>query len=260
MALCWCDEQVAEPDGNGRRMMQPVDDIIRKVPADLQAEFGAELLGVLVTGSRVHGTPDATSDLDMHVVISAPRRQRRNRVVDGLEVELFINPPFQIRCYMAESRGVDEHMFTCGRVVYDPRGVIAALREEAASLWQAGPPAIGDREAWQHRYFPADLLRDLQDLDPADEATATLLVVRTVERLLQSHYRLQGRWIQKPKRLLADLQQWDPLAARLTRAALSSGPPAERTEALQQLAEHVLMPVGGVMPLAWETEWEELQP
>lgn len=240
-------------------MMQRDEDVIQKVLAGLQAEFGADLLGVLATGSRIHGQPGATSDLDLHVVIRAPQRQRRNRVVDGVEVELFINPPFQVRCYMEDGRGVDAHMFTFGRVVYDPHGEVAALRAEAAARWQAGPAPIGARDAWQPRYFAADLLRDLQDIGAEDEATATLLLARAVEQLLRSHYRLQYRWIEKPKRLLADLQQWDPPAAQLARAALVSGPLAERSEALQQLAVHVLAPIGGLMPLAWETEWEELQ-
>src|SRR5690242_2170094 len=63
-----------------------------RLVALLREEFGDGLLGVLLTGSRVHGTPGPTSDLDAHVIIAAPRRQRRNFVLDGLEVELFLNP------------------------------------------------------------------------------------------------------------------------------------------------------------------------
>src|SRR5438876_11669415 len=151
---------------------QPMDDVIEVVLTDLHAEFGAELLGVLATGSRIHGQPDLTSDLDLHVVISAPRRQRRNRVVDGIEVEMFINPPFQIRHYFAGGRGSEEHQFAFGRVIYDPHGIVATLRAEAIALWQSGPPPVGARYAWEHRYHPADLLRDLQDIGAADEATA----------------------------------------------------------------------------------------
>jgi hypothetical protein len=48
--------------------------------------------------------------------------------------------------------------------------------------------------------------------------------------------------------------------ARFARAALASRPRVERIEALHQLAGHVLGPIGGLLPLEWETEWEELQP
>src|SRR5438128_1448631 len=70
------------------------DVVVQKALADLQDEFGPELLGLLATGSRIHGQPGPTSDLDLHVVIAVPRRRRRNRVVEGIEVEMFLNPPF----------------------------------------------------------------------------------------------------------------------------------------------------------------------
>src|SRR5262249_1507456 len=144
--------------------------------------------------------------------------------------------------------------------IYDPLGEVAALRSEAVALWGAGPEPVAASRAWEHRYHPADLLRDLQDIGTEDEATAALLIARIVERLLQSHYQLRGRWSQKPKRMLADLQQWDARAVELARAALMAGPLAERRESLERLAEHVLAPVGGLMPLEWETESEGLQP
>src|SRR5438067_5842951 len=98
--------------------MVDVDHLCDPLLALLRAEFGDDLLGVLATGSRIHGTPDPTSDLDVHVVIDQPRRQRRNILLDGLEIEMFINPPFQIHRYMADG-GNDIHMFTFGRAIYD---------------------------------------------------------------------------------------------------------------------------------------------
>ena len=40
----------------------------------LKDEFGDDLLGILVTGSHIHGTPGPTSDLDVHVLIKSPQR------------------------------------------------------------------------------------------------------------------------------------------------------------------------------------------
>jgi predicted nucleotidyltransferase len=225
----------------------------------LRDEFGEELLGVLVTGSRVHGHPDPTSDLDVHVVIAAPRRQRRNVLLDGVEIELFINPPFQSRRYFADGRGHDPHMYTFGRVVYDPQGVMAELQAEARAIWEAGPAPLDPNLTWLDRYAPADLLRDLEDVGE-DEATAIVLIASLVERLLATHDRINGRWEAKAKRRLADLEGWDPLAARLARRALKCGPLIERREAAAALAEHVLHPIGGLMPIEWRTEWDEVQP
>src|SRR5262245_23882163 len=237
--------------------MHDHDRLFEQLLAILRAEFGDDLLGVLATGSRIHGTPGPTSDLDVHIVIGQPRRQRRNIILDGVEVEMFINPPFQVRRYFS-SRGNDEHMFTFGRAIYDPQGVIAGLQAEARERWKAGPPPI--ENAWMPRYFAADLLRDFEDVAACDEATANLLIARIVEQLVATHYQLKQHWPEKPKRQLADLERWDAQAAQLARAALVCGPLDVRRAALDALAAHVLTPIGGLMPLEWRTEWEELQP
>jgi hypothetical protein len=236
--------------------MHDLDQLFDQLVGMLRTEFADDLLGVLATGSRIHGSPGPTSDLDVHVVIAQPRRQRRNIVLQGVEVEMFINPPFQIRRYFGD-RGLDEHMFTFGRAIYDPQGVVAELQAEARERWEAGPPPI--KGAWMPRYFAADLLRDLEDAAD-DEAAANLLIARIIEQLVVSHYQLNRRWSAKPKRLLADLERWDAQAAQLARAALAHSPLDTRRAALEALAAYVLAPIGGLMPLEWRIEWEELQP
>jgi hypothetical protein len=236
-----------------------VEDLFGPLIARLRGEFGDELLGVLATGSRIHGTPGPTSDLDVHVVIAQPRRQRRNIVLDGVEIEMFINPAFQIRRYLADGRGNDAHMFAFGRAIYDPHGVVAGLQEEARALWQAGPPPYGEAGFWRPRYVAADMLRDLADLHE-DEAASSLQIARLVDQLIETHYRLNRRWPGKPKRRLDELASWAPEAAQLARNALASRPLAERRAAVERLAEQVLAPIGRVMSLEWRTEWEPQTP
>jgi predicted nucleotidyltransferase len=226
----------------------------------LQDEFGADLLGILATGSRIHGTPGPSSDLDAHIVIARHQRQRRNLVHAGVELELFINPPFQVRRYFADERGVDPHMWTFGRIIYDPRGTMAELQREARAIWEAGPPQIAERDRWMHRYAAADLLRDIMDVAPHDEVTAALILHKLVEQLLMTHARVYGHWLSKSKRRLNDLEQWDATAARLAREAVGTESLQTRIAAAAQLAAHVLEPLGGLMPLQWQTEWEALQP
>ena len=71
---------------------------------------------------------------------------------------------------------------------------------------------------------------------------------------------LNRRWPAKAKRRLVDLARWDAQAAQLARTALVRGPLGARRVALDTLAAHVLAPLGGLMPLEWRNEWEELQP
>jgi len=238
------------------------DVIIQHVLRELQAEFGADLLGVLATGSRVRGEGDASSDIDLHVVINQPRRQRRNMLVDGVEVEMFINPSFQIARYFADGRasgrGVDQHMWSTGRAVYDPQCVVAELQKEAQRQWAAGPPPI-DASGWQVRYLPFDTLRDIGDAMERDEAQAQVMIGALLGELIDTHYRLQCRWRVKGKRVLADLETWDTTAADLVRRSCR-GTVMERFAALAQFMHHVLAPVGGPMPLEWRIDWEDVQP
>src|SRR4051812_35908900 len=188
--------------------MPDVEQLFTPLLALLRAEFGEGLLGVLATGSHIHGTPGPTSDLDVHVVIDQPRRQRRNILLDGLEIEMFINPPFQIHRYMADG-GNNIHMFAFGRAIYDPQGLIGQLQDRARALWRAGPPALAESAHWMPRYFAADMLRDLTDLGE-DEAAAGLQIARIVDQLIATHCRLNRRWPSKPKRRLAELAGWAP--------------------------------------------------
>jgi hypothetical protein len=236
--------------------MIAVDQLFEPLITLLHAEFGEELLGVLATGSRIHGTPGPTSDLDVHVLIDQPRRQRRNILLDGVEIEMFINPPFQIHRYMSAG-GNDIHMFAFGRAIYDPLGLIGQLQDQARALWQAGPPALADSARWMPRYFAADMLRDLTDLGD-DEAAAGLQIARIVDQLIDTHCRLNRRWPSKPKRRLAELAAWAPELARLASATQTASTLAARRAAVQHLADLVLAPIGGLMPLEWRNEWEPL--
>jgi len=236
--------------------MLDIERLFDPLVALLRAEFGDDLLGVLATGSRIHSTPGPTSDLDVHVVIAQPRRQRRNILLDGLEIEMFINPPFQIHRYMADG-GNNIHMFAFGRAIYDPHGLISQLQNKARTLWQAGPPPLEESARWMPRYFAADMLRDLTDLGE-DAAAAGLQIARIVDQLIETHCRLNRRWPSKPKRRLAELAVWAPEVARLTAATQTAETLSERRAAVQQMAELVLAPIGGLMPLEWRNEWEAL--
>lgn len=239
------------------------NDIIKVALAELRAEFGSDLEGIAAGGSRLRGEGNAYSDIDMVVVIAQPRRQRRNIVVHGVEVEMFINPLFQVLRYLREDyqdgRGLMQHLLSTAQIVYDPQGAIAELQREATAQWHTGPAPLSLREhGWAARYAPADGLRDIRDvLD--DPVRAAYLLGEQLPRVINNHYRIAGRWLNKPKRVLLDLASWDPRAAELARAAVG-GTLAERLAALEALIEHTLAPLGGPMPLAWSSEWEELQP
>lgn len=239
--------------------------IIEQAVDRLKSEFGGDLLGVLVGGSRVRLEGDRHSDLDIVVVVERPCRKRWNFVIDGVEVETLINPPFQMRRYFEEERrdgrGLMPHLCSTGQILFDPQGLMATLQAEARAVWDAGPPPLSERDRWQFRYYAADALRDLADVETSDRERAVFLIGLILPIVINQHYRISGRWLSKPKRLFNDLEGWDANAARLARQACNDKVTiSDRCAAARALANHVLAPLGGIMPLEWNTDWEILEP
>jgi predicted nucleotidyltransferase len=238
-------------------------EILRNVVQRLQAELGDDLKGVLAGGSRLRGEADANSDIDVVVVIGEPKRRRQNLTIDGVEVEMFVNPAFQMRRYFEQDRnngrGLMPHLCLTGTVLFDPYGIVAKLQQEAREIWEAGPAPLTPREIWEYRYHTIDALLDIDDVKARDPASAGLLVSSLLPALIDRHYRISGRWLRKRKHLLNDLSKWDSLAAGHARRASETGSDiGHRHGAMVALAEHVLAPIGGRLPPEWSLDWEPL--
>ena len=211
----------------------------------LRDEFGDRLLGVLLAGSYAYGEPMATSDLDLYVVVDEPWRQRRNLVVEGVPVELFINPPHKLSNEIVEA-GSTTDMFARGRSVYDPRGVVAGMQAEARSVAEQ-PRAIpyGD-DLERLRYMVTDTTRDAYDLLAAGDDGFELAMFDAMRWVLEAYYGLTGRRMPKLKYVVRDLSGREPGLADAVQRIFDTGSPREqRWEQLNALAHEVLDPVGG---------------
>ena len=91
-------------------------------------EHKADVVGVLVCGSYITGSPSNHSDLDVHVVLDDDvcYRERGNRIIDGLLIEYFANPPHQILKYFdedfADKSLMSQVQFATGKIVMDEKG------------------------------------------------------------------------------------------------------------------------------------------
>lgn len=234
--------------------MDLYEEAIHKTVDSMKDEFGADLQGMLLGGSVAYGSPCKRSDLDIYVIVRRPWRQRRTTFVDGVEVELFINPVRQIRKEIQEADPATCTMFARGRVLHDPDGVIASLVSEARAVREQPRPEVRPEDVPLPRYQPTDLLKDAQDLAGIDEAAAKYLIFVTLQATMDAYYRIARRWPPKPKHLLRDLHAHAPELEQAVRRVLScDGPAADRCAALAALVEDVLRPVGGLLG-----EWESV--
>jgi sodium-dependent phosphate cotransporter len=222
-----------------------VQRVLDEVVTQLKDQFGDHLLGLLLTGSYAYGDPMATSDIDLHVVIDEPWRQRRNFVVDGIPVELQINPPHKLSNEIIQA-GSTMDMFAKGRIVLDPSGVVAGLVDEAKAVAEMPRPIpLGDDLEWL-RYEATDSLTDAYDLLEADDEGFDFALFHALDCTLNAYHQLSGRRRPKTKRVVREIREREPaLADAVHRILDTSRPRRERYDVLDALADEVLEHVGG---------------
>ena len=214
------------------------------------------ILGIYVTGSVLRGQGSPTSDLDIFVVHDNPWRQRVQRRFGGVPVEMFFNPPEQVRLTFEKERTgrrpYAAHMIATGFPAYESEAA-AALRQEALTMLGAGPKALDGHETNRAKYACVTLLEDGQDVADTDPAASLLLLARAVDAAVRFRYALAGRWEPRDKELVRGLAEVDPELQRLVEAFAAACDPYERSEAARRIVERC---AGVTESFEWESPRE----
>lgn len=198
-------------------------------------------VGIVAAGSILRGEGGPTSDIDLYVIHLDPFRQRLQRKYAGVPVEIFVNPPQQVRRYFSEehrsARPITAHILSTGQVLIDRDPVVQILRDEAA-MWLAMPPdPTPDALRWR-RYLLVDLLDDVRDVIDVDPVQARLLLGQIVAELADYRMLAANRHLAKPKQRLAALAELDPWAAALARQTIVAGDAQTALDLANRMARH----------------------
>lgn len=132
-------------------------------------KYKADIIGILACGSYITGNPTSHSDLDVHIVLndSCNYRVKTNKIIDGLLIECFINPPKQIRAYFKEDYVQLEqssmNQFATGEIIRDDTGIVSQLKEEARELISQRFKDVDVKFSELTKYAVWDNLDDLED-------------------------------------------------------------------------------------------------
>jgi predicted nucleotidyltransferase len=125
-------------------------DQIDKIIDELKQEPG--VIGILLTGSYVYGTPNEASDLDVRCLVLDGYSKAEKRECFGVEVELYYNTPEKVRFYLKlgedEGHGAAIHFWAHGKIVCDPQGIATQIQKEACEWWKRGR---ADGKPWEPR-------------------------------------------------------------------------------------------------------------
>ncbi|MBP1996527.1 nucleotidyltransferase domain-containing protein [Paenibacillus eucommiae] len=128
-----------------------------------------EVIGAMVCGSYITGSPSVRSDIDVHIILSdhVDWRERGNRIYSGYLIEYFANPAKQIRDYFKkdfhDSSTMSMVQFLTGKILFDKTGVINELKLEAAQWKLKAREGLNDSMMELKKYGLWDDLDNLQD-------------------------------------------------------------------------------------------------
>jgi hypothetical protein len=227
-----------------------------------------DAVAAVACGSFVTGNPSPRSDVDLHLVLH-PRvtwRERGNRIVDGVMIEYFANPPAQIRAYFSENHAdynqTNATQFVTGRIIFDRRGEAKRLKREAQAWLKK---RFVPRAPWRRsldRYAIYDHYDNLMDALERGAPDANYLYCAW----LMLVYDLYARFLLQPvataKSTLGILTKAavrrkycappfpDKAFVRLFAAAIAAKGPQQKRHA-ERLRAHVLRAMGGFEIDGW---------
>ncbi|MBS3990732.1 MAG: hypothetical protein KGZ51_01555, partial [Erysipelothrix sp.] len=159
-------------------------------------EYMEDTIGILVCGSFITGEPSAHSDLDVHIILSndVDYRERGNRIIDGLLIEYFANPPKQISKYFEEDYReicpMSQTQFITGRILLDKTGVVQELKNKAKEMLENRYQEIDSKISELNKYAIWDMLDDLQDALESGRKDFNLIYYCNLDKLLSLYMRL----------------------------------------------------------------------
>jgi len=158
-----------------------------------------DVIGILVCGSYITGSPSSHSDLDVHLIFenTVGYRERGNRIVGGLLIEYFGNPPRQILKYFHDNWDdkslMSQTQFATGKILLDRIGEVGALKEKAVKMiddfYSNGAVTISEAV----KYSLWDMLDDLQDAYENKKQGFDFLYFNLLNRLIASYMRCVNR-------------------------------------------------------------------
>ena len=158
-------------------------------------KYKDDTIGVLVCGSYITGNPSTHSDLDVHIILKddVDYRERGNKIVDGLLIEYFSNPPKQIRKYFEEDynslSSMSQTQFITGKIVKDTDGIVQKLKDEAQEMMNRNYDNINTSVNELQKYGLWDMLDDLQDAFENNKEDFDFLYYICLDKLISTYMR-----------------------------------------------------------------------
>ncbi|MBM7584104.1 putative nucleotidyltransferase [Bacillus pakistanensis] len=233
-------------------------------------EEDESVIGALVCGSYVTGSPSPHSDIDVHILLKAGTnwRERGNLIIENYLIEYFINPPEQIRSYFLEDyedrRSHAAVQFATGEILFDRFGTVEQLRQEGESWLKKEYKIMNSTAIELMKYSIWDTLDNLQDayekgsqdyhfvyshsLSDLFNAYCHFLNIETIPPYQVKPYLSEQNFLTKYRKSAFP----DEFFSRKFQRALKLSHRDEMMAIYHQLAEYVLLKMGDFQINGWK--------
>ena len=181
------------------------------------------VIGIILVGSYVHSTPDKYSDIDVSIILNeSETNERGNTMINGYEIEYFINSKLQLHHYFAtELHKHSAHMFTYNIVLFERNNLLQPLFEHARQVMEQKLPELSELNVERKKYLFDDLKKDFLDCLENQNLFATKLLVNTiVSEAISTFYEIKQYLPEKIKRSYNYLRKIDPEFSQLIKIVI----------------------------------------
>src|SRR5947209_12641510 len=166
--------------------------------------------GIILFGSHARGNARADSDADLVILGERDQFEMGFAERDGQKFELLRWSEAVAIRYAMDNRDQAADFWQVAQILYDPDGVAARVREQAAKMLAEGKPPMDEaRRAWS-RWASEDRLDAAAGLAEDDPTAARMVLHERVIDLTATFFDLRGTWTLPPKRRAAQLADLAP--------------------------------------------------
>jgi hypothetical protein len=185
-----------------------LNDDIRGFVDELAAD--PDVRGVGLFGSYARGTAGPDSDADLVVLVDHPGFVMECAVRGDQEFELVRLSEATAIAYFTDNPDHAADVWPTFKILHDPGGGLARVRDVARALVAQGKPALDEARVEWSRFASADRLRAAARLAETDLTTAQMVLNERLLELTATYFDLRRQWTPPMKRRMPAIADQDP--------------------------------------------------
>src|SRR4051794_37842151 len=206
---------------------EPMNPAIRAFVDELAADPTTR--GVLLFGSQARGTARPDSDADLAVIVDRPGFVMGYAERDGQEFELVNFSEATATAYFSEHPDAAADTWSSAKILYDPDGSLARLRDHVAAIVARGKPPLDAAREHYLRTAAEDRFRAVAGLATNNDAAARMLLFERLLDLVGTFFDVRQMWAPPTKRRLDAIAPISPdVHGLLTRIFCADDSTAEK--------------------------------